>query len=93
MSAPAQGDIISFKPELDAKGHEQQGARPWLVVSIKPYNEASKLAMVCPITTHQGTAERANPAEVLHRLQRCHGNGAHDFRFALLPIDRLQLKG
>jgi mRNA interferase MazF len=65
MSAPTAGDIISFKPELDAKGHEQQGARPWLVVSVKPYNEASKLVMVCPITTHQGRVEQANPAEVL----------------------------
>ncbi len=65
MSAPTEGDIITFKPKLDAKGHEQQGTRPWLVVSIKAYNDASKLAMVCPITTHQGTAERANPAEVL----------------------------
>ena len=65
MSAPEQGDIIAFRPELDAKGHEQQGQRPWLVVSTRPYNDASKLAMVCPVTTHQGTAERANPAEVL----------------------------
>jgi mRNA interferase MazF len=65
MSTPLAGDIISFKPELDSKGHEQQGARPWLVVSIKPYNEASKLVMVCPITTHQGRAEQANPAEVM----------------------------
>ena len=65
MSAPEQGDIIAFRPELDAKGHEQQGQRPWLVVSTTPYNDASKLAMVCPVTTHQGTAERANPAEVL----------------------------
>lgn len=65
MSVPSAGDIISFKPELDAKGHEQQGARPWLVVSVKAYNEASKLVMVCPITTHQGRAEQANPAEVL----------------------------
>ena len=65
MSVPVQGDIIAFKPELDAKGHEQQGARPWLVVSVKPYNEASKLVMVCPITSHQGTATAANAAEVL----------------------------
>ena len=43
MSAPSAGDLISFKPELDAKGHEQQGVRPWLVVSVKPYNEASKM--------------------------------------------------
>ena len=65
MSVPAQGDIIAFKPELDAKGHEQQGARPWLVVSVKPYNDASKLVMVCPITSHQGSATTANAAEVL----------------------------
>lgn len=65
MSVPAQGDVISFKPELDAKGHEQQGPRPWLVVSVKPYNDASKLVMVCPITSHQGTATTASAAEVL----------------------------
>lgn len=65
MSAPSPGDIIAFKPELDAKGHEQQGPRPWLVVSVKPYNEASKLVMVCPITSHQGSAKTANVAEVL----------------------------
>jgi mRNA-degrading endonuclease toxin of MazEF toxin-antitoxin module len=65
VSLPAQGDIIAFKPELDAKGHEQQGSRPWLVVSVKPYNDASKLVMVCPITSHQGTATTANAAEVL----------------------------
>lgn len=65
MKAPKEGDIITFKPELDTKGREQQGERPWLVVSTSPYNDASKLVMVCPITTHQGKAERANPAEVL----------------------------
>ena len=32
---------------------------------MKPYNEASKLVMVCPITSHQGTATTANAAEVL----------------------------
>ena len=65
MSSPSPGDVIAFKPELDAKGHEQQGNRPWLVVSIKPYNDASKLVMVCPITSHQGKATNANAAEVL----------------------------
>jgi mRNA interferase MazF len=64
-TCPSPGDIIAFKPELDAKGREQQGARPWLVLSVKAYNEASKLAMVCPITSHQGTATSANAAEVL----------------------------
>ena len=65
MSVPAPGDIIAFKPELDAKGHEQQGPRPWLVVSARLYNDASKLVMVCPVTSHQGTATSANAAEVL----------------------------
>ena len=65
MSVPAQGDVISFKPELDSKGHEQQRPRPWLVVSVKPYNDASKLVMECPITSHQGTVTTANAAEVL----------------------------
>ena len=32
---------------------------------MKPYNDASKLVMVCPITSHQGTATSANAAEVL----------------------------
>ena len=65
MSVPTQGDVISFKPELDAKGHDQQGPSPWLVVSVKPYNDASKMVMVCPITSHLGTATTANAAEVL----------------------------
>jgi mRNA interferase MazF len=85
MSAPSGGDIISFKPELDAKGHEQQGARPWLVVSTKAYNQASKLAMVCPITSHQGTASHANPAEVLLPAN-CGANGVV-LTFQLQTID------
>ena len=72
MSAPAQGDIVSFKPELDAKGHEQQGERPWLVVSVKPYNDASKLAMVCPHhpSRHRRAREsRRGPAPARLRRQ------------------------
>lgn len=74
MSVSAQGAVLSFKPELDAKGHEQQGPRPWLVVSVKPYTVASKLVMVCPITSHQGTAVTANAAEVLLPAN-CGANG------------------
>lgn len=85
MSAPNQGDIIAFKPELDAKGHEQQGPRPWLVVSVKPYNDASKLVMVCPITSHQGTAVSANAAEVL-LPPNCGANGVV-LTFQLQTVD------
>jgi mRNA interferase MazF len=80
-----EGDIISFKPELDAKGHEQQSARPWLVMSVGAYNEASQLAMVCPITTHQGSALTANPAEVLLPAN-CGAKGAV-LTFQLQTID------
>jgi mRNA interferase MazF len=44
-----QGDIIwlYFDPQT---GHEQRGRRPALVVSNESFNNASKLAIVCPIT-------------------------------------------
>ena len=48
--SPKQGDIIKmdFNP---AKGHEQQGHRPAVVVSNAFYNKfANGTAMVCPIT-------------------------------------------
>ena len=85
MSVPAPGDIIAFKTELDAKGHEQQGPRPWLVVSVKPYNDAGKLVMVCPITSHQGTATSANAAEVL--LPANCGSSGVVLTFQLQTID------
>lgn len=46
-----QGDIIkiNFNPQL---GHEQAGYRPALVISNNFFNEVSKLAIVCPITTN-----------------------------------------
>lgn len=46
---PKQGDIIfiDFDPQA---GHEQAGHRPALVVSNYDFNEATKLAIVCPIT-------------------------------------------
>ncbi len=58
----------------DPKGREQQGSRQWLVVPVKPYNDASKLVMVCPITSRQGTAVSANAAEVL-LPPNCGANG------------------
>ena len=46
---PEAGDLIwlTFDPQA---GHEQAGRRPALVLSPKPYNQKSKLALVCPVT-------------------------------------------
>lgn len=49
MNKPKQGEIILI--DLDpAKGHEQKGYRPALVVSNKDFNNASNLVWICPIT-------------------------------------------
>lgn len=46
---PQKGDFItlSFDPQ---SGHEQRGRRPALVISNQPFNAATGLAIVCPIT-------------------------------------------
>lgn len=46
---PDAGDLIwlTFDPQA---GHEQAGRRPALVLSPKPYNRKSGLALVCPAT-------------------------------------------
>jgi len=46
---PDAGDLIwlTFDPQA---GHKQAGRRPALVLSPKPYNQKSKLALVCPVT-------------------------------------------
>jgi len=46
---PEKGDFItlSFDPQ---SGHEQKGRRPALVVSNFVFNQATGLAIVCPIT-------------------------------------------
>ena len=46
---PDRGDIVetNFDPQA---GHEQAGSRPALVLSRKPFNGASGLAVFCPIT-------------------------------------------
>ena len=63
MSSLAEGDLI-WLPEVDAKGKEQAGKRPAMVVSIDAMNEIG-MAMVCPVTTHQGSAQAPrNPLEV-----------------------------
>ncbi|MCF6319315.1 MAG: type II toxin-antitoxin system PemK/MazF family toxin [Proteobacteria bacterium] len=46
---PQKGDfvVVNFNPQ---SGHEQKGRRPALVVSNKLFNQATGMAMVCPIT-------------------------------------------
>jgi mRNA interferase MazF len=49
---PERGDLIwlTFDPQA---GHEQAGRRPALVLSPAAYNERSRLALVCPVTTRR----------------------------------------
>jgi mRNA interferase MazF len=48
---PNAGDLIwtDFDP---ARGHEQGGRRPALVLSSSAFTENTGLAVVCPITSH-----------------------------------------
>lgn len=48
---PEQKDIIylDFTPQ---SGYEQMGRRPALVLSNKDFNNQTKLALVCPITSN-----------------------------------------
>lgn len=47
--APGKGNFVavSFDPQA---GHEQHGRRPALVVSNDLFNQATGMAMLCPIT-------------------------------------------
>ena len=47
---PDAGDLIwlDFTPQA---GREQAGRRPALVISPRPYNSKTSLAVVCPITS------------------------------------------
>ncbi|TLZ25277.1 MAG: type II toxin-antitoxin system PemK/MazF family toxin [Gammaproteobacteria bacterium] len=61
---PKEGDIIEIDAAV-AVGHEQQGRRPVLVVSVNALQSSLGLAMVCALTTHGGRAEGAgNDLEV-----------------------------
>ena len=46
---PRQGDLVAldFDPQ---SGHEQKGRRPALVISKDVFNQATGLAICCPIT-------------------------------------------
>jgi mRNA interferase MazF len=52
-----EGSIVEIDVD-DVRGHEQRGRRPALVVSVTAFQEAIGMAMVCPITTHGGSASR-----------------------------------
>jgi mRNA interferase MazF len=47
---PDRGDIVwlEFDPQA---GHEQAGHRPAVVLSPRAYNQKSRLALFCPITS------------------------------------------
>ena len=49
---PNQGDIVylDFNP---IKGHEQKGKRPAIVISSNVFNNNTKMAIVCPITSNE----------------------------------------
>ncbi|MCF7801235.1 MAG: type II toxin-antitoxin system PemK/MazF family toxin [Candidatus Marinimicrobia bacterium] len=46
---PKQGDFVvaTFDPQT---GHEQRGRRPALVISKQEFNQATGMAMICPVT-------------------------------------------
>ena len=48
---PQCGDVvrISLNPQA---GHEQAGRRPAVVISPRSYNGRTRLAVLCPITSH-----------------------------------------
>lgn len=56
MKLPSEGDIIEIDSD-GALGHEQQGRRPAVVVSIPTFQETG-FAIVCPLTTRRGTTAR-----------------------------------
>ena len=49
---PDQGDVVwlSLNP---AKGHEQSGRRPVIVLTKKEYNRATGCFLMCPLTTRK----------------------------------------
>lgn len=61
-----RGEIwrVSLDP---AAGHEQQGTRPVLIVSPRPFNELTRTPIVLPITTGGAFARRRGFAVSLDR--------------------------
>lgn len=48
---PKQGDIV-FLDFNSTKGHEQKGFRPAVIISNNAFNDNTKMAIVCPITSN-----------------------------------------
>ena len=48
---PDAGDLVWLTLDPQA-GHEQRGRRPALILSPRLYNEKTRLALACPITSH-----------------------------------------
>lgn len=46
-----RGDIV-WATLGPTRGHEQDGRRPVLILSPEVYNTRTKLAVICPITSH-----------------------------------------
>ncbi|MFZ2555755.1 MAG: type II toxin-antitoxin system PemK/MazF family toxin [Minisyncoccia bacterium] len=48
---PEAGDVVwvDFSP---TQGHEQNGRRPAVVISVRAYAKASGLCTICPVTSH-----------------------------------------
>ena len=65
---PDQGDIVyfSFSPSI---GREQKGFRPGIVISRIFLNQASGLAVICPITSKQ----KSYPFEVYIKADNISG--------------------
>jgi mRNA interferase MazF len=61
LSALQEGSIIEIDAD-DAAGHEQRRRRPALVVSVSLFQDEAGMAVVCPITTHGGTAQKPRSA-------------------------------
>jgi mRNA interferase ChpB len=63
-----RGDIylVSLDPTL---GHEQQGSRPIVIVSATEFNQATKLPVVCPITSGGDFARRLGFAVPLSGIE------------------------
>lgn len=64
MSALEEGSVVEIDADRTA-GHEQRGRRPALVISVSVFQQDLGMAIVCPITTHGGTSQKArNELEV-----------------------------
>ena len=63
-----RGDIylVSLDP---TEGREQRGSRPVLIVSPAEFNEATKLPVVCPISTGGDFARRNGFAVVISGIK------------------------